>query len=365
MGETLIKNDLTWTWVPIFSANSTGRPWWYTKNNKKLLKIGTLVISARWTIWQVNLPNYSDFTCTQTTIAFVPNIKVAIPKYLYYAFKRIDFKSITKGVGIPMLTIWDLSEIEIPLPSLEEQKLIVSKLNKLAELIELKKETIGKTEELTKSVFLEMFGDPISNPREWKTWTFWDGISVLTDYHANGSYEILRDNVTLLSEPSYAYMVRTTDLESINYNNEVKYIDEHAYNFLSKTKIYGGEIIINKIWSAWAVYLMPFLDQKASLWMNAFLIRTKKDILTELFTFFYLKNDSIKKLIESKVMGAVTKTITKDAVRSIILYFPPYSLQQSFSEIVQKNQFIIEDQKQTLKKLQVLYNKTTQDIFTI
>lgn len=73
-----------------------------------------------------------------------------------------------KGAGLRHISKEYLSEIEIPLPSLEEQKIIISKLDKLTELIDLKKETIGKTEELTKSVFLEMFGDPESNPKVWE-----------------------------------------------------------------------------------------------------------------------------------------------------------------------------------------------------
>lgn len=92
---------------------------------------------------------------------------IGIPEYLYYAFKKINYKSITKGVGIPMLTISDLSEIEIPLPSLEEQKIIVQKLDKITELIALKEEAIRKTEALTKSVFLEMFIYGDLNDQEW------------------------------------------------------------------------------------------------------------------------------------------------------------------------------------------------------
>src|SRR3989338_3859931 len=85
-------------------------------------------------------------------------------------------------------------------------------------------------------------------------------ISLLTDYHANGGYETLRDNVQMSDTPDYALMVRTTDLQNGNYDNDVKYISEDAYNFLKKSQIFGGEIIINKIGSAGKPYLMPFLN---------------------------------------------------------------------------------------------------------
>ncbi|PIR13840.1 hypothetical protein COV49_00790, partial [Candidatus Falkowbacteria bacterium CG11_big_fil_rev_8_21_14_0_20_39_10] len=92
-------------------------------------------------------------------------------------------------------------------------------------------------------------------------------ITILTDYHANGSYEILRGNVEILDTPDYALMIRTVDFEKDDFENDVKYVSEHAYNFLKKTKVFGGEIIINKIGNAGKVYLVPPLDKKISLGM--------------------------------------------------------------------------------------------------
>ena len=103
-----------------------------------------------------------------------------------------------------------------------------------------------------------------------------DVISVLTDYHANGSYELLKNNVTLLSEKEYAYYVRTVDLERNDFEDDVLYVDEHAYNYLSKSKVFGNEVIINKIGNAGKVYIVPPLDKKMTLGMNQFMIRSNK-----------------------------------------------------------------------------------------
>ena len=60
-------------------------------------------------------------------------------------------------------------------------------------------------------------------------------IATLTDYHANGSYETLKSHVSLLDNPDFAYMVRTADLEEEQFSEGVKYISEHAYEYLSKS----------------------------------------------------------------------------------------------------------------------------------
>ena len=106
----------------------------------------------------------------------------------------------------------------------------------------------------------------------------WEIITILTDYHANGSYEMLKSNVKLLDKPNYALMIRTIDFERDDFENDVKYISEEAYHFLKKTKIFGKEIIINKIGNAGKVYIVPPLKRKISLGMNQFMIRPTKEV---------------------------------------------------------------------------------------
>ena len=72
-------------------------------------------------------------------------------------------------------------------------------------------------------------------------------LSLLTDYHANGAYKKLKENVELFDEPDYAVMIRTTNFEQNNFDSNLKYISEHAYNFLEKSKVKAGDIIMNKI----------------------------------------------------------------------------------------------------------------------
>ena len=135
-------------------------------------------------------------------------------------------------------------------------------------------------------------------------------INTLTDYHANGAYEKLKENVTLLNEPNYALMIRTTNLETNNFNDDLIYIDEKAYDFLKKSKVQANDLIMNKIANAGAIYLMPDLDHPVSLGMNLFLIRIDKNKANPYFIFSYLKKNEA--YVKSFASGSTTKTITKD-----------------------------------------------------
>ena len=207
-----------------------------------------------------------------------------------------------------------------------------------------------------------MFGDIKTNDKNWEIKKFHEIISILTDYHANGSYKILKDNVELLDFKEYALMIRTTDLENNNFIKGVKYINEKAYNFLKKTKIFGGELIINKIGSAGNVYLMPYLNIPVSLGMNQFMIRLKKDY-SNIFYYKLLTTEYYTNVIKSNVQGAVTKTITKEAIKNIDIIIPPIELQNKFAERIEKIEKLSFEIEEAIKEAENLYNSLISKYF--
>jgi type I restriction enzyme M protein len=128
MGETLIKGDLTGQGKPIFSADTSDAPWAFSEPTRLSFGRNTLVIGARGTIGSVKFPNMDSFTCTQTTIAISGDTQKVLTEFLYHWLKTFDFKKITEGVGIPMITVANVNRIEIPLPPLEIQKEIVAEI---------------------------------------------------------------------------------------------------------------------------------------------------------------------------------------------------------------------------------------------
>lgn len=171
-----------------------------------------------------------------------------------------------------------------------------------------------KPRQLDRTVF-DNYDTNFYTPKEWIVCQIADVISDLTDYHANGSYAKLKENVELLDIPSYAVMVRATNFEKDDFSKDLKYIDEYAYNFLSKSKLFGGEILIGKIGNAGKVYLMPNLNKPASLAMNLFAIKTS--YISSKFLYYQLNSFHQGKEIRSYIKGVGNPTIDKISVRSI------------------------------------------------
>lgn len=183
-------------------------------------------------------------------------------------------------------------------------------------------------------------------------------IDVLTDFHANGSYESIAKVFALLDTKNYAYMVRTTDLEKKDYESDVKYITQDCYNYLSKSQLYGGELLINKIGNPGESYIMPKLDYPSSLGMNLFMIRIKKDSdYNTKFIWAYLNTNIGRHIINRKINGTVPLTIDKEAIRS--LYIPVFSKQfmTAIAHIIDKSELILSRSKQVYKNSEELIYK--------
>ena len=224
---------------------------------------------------------------------------------------------------------------EIPVYDENRQQEIVDRLNQISELIEKRQEQLVQLSELVKSRFIELFGDPASNSPKWDTGRLGDYMTTLTDFSANGSYALLDSQVVMYDEPHYAIMVRTTDLETGDFKNGVKYIDQKAYELLGKSKLFGGEMIMNKIGSAGKIYLMPHIETPASLGRNAFMFRFDQRV-NIVFLYALLTSEYGTAEIQQHVRGAVTKTITKESTRSIRIIVPPIELQEQFAAFVEQ-----------------------------
>ena len=277
-----------------------------------------------------------------------PNHTKVVPRYLMHAINsplgRRGIGRHVTGTTRKRISRKNLAKIQIPLPPLAEQERIAGILDAADALRAQRREALAQLDTLLQSTFLDMFGDPATNPMQWERCEFGDHIEHLGDYHSNGSYKILKEHVELKSSADFALMIRTTDLETGTFDESNKYISQDAYNFLERSKVFGGEIIINKIGSAGKVYLMPFLNRPVSLGMNAFLIRTKSPV-NNLFAYFYLKSTFGEKEIKKRVKGAVTKTIRKDAVREIPFFWPSNETQEFFASIVES----VEQQKARMR----------------
>ena len=126
----------------------------------------TVVIGRKGSI---NNPIFVDepFWNVDTAFGLVAHKEVLLPKYLYYFCVNFDFERLNTTVTIPSLTKANLLQIEIRVPDMDIQQNIVSVLDKICYLIEWRQKELYNLDQLVKSRFIEMFGNPKSNPNSY------------------------------------------------------------------------------------------------------------------------------------------------------------------------------------------------------
>ena len=242
-----------------------------------------------------------------------------LSKFLYYFLKMNEKKindEMFRGAALKHLQKQEFKNIDISLPPLSVQKQIVEKLDAAFADIDKVISATEKNIENAQSILKSYINEIIKYNDDTEVIELGTVIDTLTDYHANGSYKILKKHVALKDDEDYAWMVRSTDFEN-NFQNDKKYITKSAYDFLKKSKILGGELLMSKIGNAGKIYLMPKHNKPASLAMNMFLIRCDESTALNEYIFFCLSSYFGNQQINDRLKGAATLTITKDSVRSI------------------------------------------------
>lgn len=156
-------------------------------------------------------------------------------------------------------------------------------------------------------------------PEHWKVVNAKRGISVLTDFTANGSFASLAENVEYQSS-GYARLIRMTDLRQ-NLETEGIWVDERAYKYLEKSSLAGGELLMASVGSVGLIYLMPEVDYRASLAPNMYLLKTNSSLLSKFLYWTLLSEGGQSQILQAATTTAQPK-LNKDNVRSIVIALP-------------------------------------------
>jgi len=281
-------------------------------------------------------------------------------QYLYYYLKsdivRQFIKVIARGTVRDNLKLSMLCEFPIYVPSVLEQENIVVKLDGLQKVIKLRKQQLQKLDELIQARFVELFGEPILNPKEWKIVTIGD-IALDVRYGTSrpavegGKYPYLRmNNLTIDGH------LDLTDL---------KYIDIPE-DELEKCVVRKGDILFNRTNSLELVGKTAVFDLCEDMVIAGYIIRVRlnnKMMLPEIFSQ-YMNHKTLKKILRGMAKGAVNQAnINAKELQSIKIYVPNMKLQDEFVTFVnQVNKSKVEIQK-ALEKTQLLFDSLMQQYF--
>ena len=266
------------------------------------------------------------------------------------------------GVGgaQPNISATILKEIKIPFSSLEKQISIVNLLDKAQELINKRKEQIEALDELVKSQFIEMFGDPGSNSKGWKKVICKD-ISLkigsgATPSGGNSSYK--EEGISLI--------------RSMNVHNnkfvykDLAFIDDEQAKKLKNVIIEENDILLNITGASVArCCIVPSEIIPARVNQHVSIVRTKQDIIIPVFLCYQFTNDTYQRMLWNIATsgGATREAITKQQVENLEVMLPPIELQNKFAEFVKQIDKLKFEMEESLKELEDNFKSLMQKLF--
>lgn len=236
-----------------------------------------------------------------------------------------------------------VQNLEIMVPDYEEQKRISGILKSLDDKIAANTEVNKNLEEQAVVLFRSWFSAFSLSPNSPRVNSEFGEIPedfavvkvgslpmLVTDYVANGSFASLKANVNLYQEPNYAYFIRNTDLKSGSFG---VFVDQHSYEFLSKSTLYGGEIIISNVGDVGSVFLCPKLDGRMTLGNNIIMLRPEDDHL-RYYLYVWFKYFQGQALIQGIKGGSAQPKFNKTDFKNTSVLIPPKDILTRFHETV-------------------------------
>ncbi|WP_310428909.1 restriction endonuclease subunit S, partial [Chamaesiphon sp. VAR_48_metabat_135_sub] len=255
-------------------------------------------------------------------------------RYFFYALKNTDLARWTITTSIPGLNRDDLYLTEIPLPPLEEQKRIAAILDKADRVRRKRQEAIRLTEELGRSIFLDMFGDPIS--QGWKMVKVGDMAAKSKNSMRTGPF-----GSNLLHSEFVDEGIPVLGIDNAVKNRflwaKPRFITPEKYKQLKNYTVYPEDVIITIMGTCGRCAIIPHDCPTAINTKHLCCITTDKEVcLPEFLYGYFLFHPIAKQYFERNTKGAIMDGLNQTIIKGLPIPLAPIDLQHQYKEAIQK-----------------------------
>ena len=321
----------------------------------KLFPVGTLLFAMYGSIGKVAITGRKMAT-NQAILGITPKDKDIISlDYLKIWFEANKQQLLNQGRGVTLknLSATIIRDLDVPIPAYQTQLHIANILTKAESLIAQRKESLRLHDEYLKSVFLEMFGDPVRNEKKYRiveiseiSTHIKDGPHVSPKYSENGIPILSTRNI----RPGKLIM------------DELKYVSEQTYTELTKRfKPQKFDVLITKGGTTGYAKVVDF-DFEFCIWVHLACVRLKSTVNP--FYFEHAFNSDYCYFQARKFTHGITnQDLGLTRIAKIKLLLPPIELQTKFAKIVEKTEALKTQYQQSLQVLENLYGSLSQKAF--
>jgi type I restriction enzyme S subunit len=256
-------------------------------------------------------------------MAAIPTARVA-SRFLYHYLKTVDFYCLAPATTVPALRKSDLEKLKVPLPPLPEQRRIAAILDQADALRAKRREALAQLDSLTQSIFIEMFGDFVANPKGFSVSLLGKVCDVRDGTHDSPKY--VTDGYPLVTSKNLSggYV----DLTDVNL------ISERDYDAINKrSKVDRGDLLMPMIGTIGNPVLIE--DDPAYAVKNVAIVKFPRGSPSNIFIRAVLSGAYFDHVVSQKNRGGTQKFLSLGDLRSIPVPLPQPGLQHTFATRIQ------------------------------
>ncbi|AYH50151.1 restriction endonuclease subunit S [Dickeya fangzhongdai] len=331
-------------------------------SSANLIPKGHVIIPTRMSLGKAAI-NTVDLAINQDLRALIPKVPLDT-RFLLHAVLSLKDEIVKKGSGATVkgITQEELYKLEIAFPAINDQIRIAHLLGKVEELITQRKHHLQQLDDLLKSVFLEMFGDPVRNEKGWDKIQFSE---LLADIESGKSPKCEARQ----AESNEWGVLKLGAVTRCKFDETENKALPNDVIPLTRDEVKAGDLLFSRKNTYELVAACAYVfSTRPKLLMPDLIFRFifKQDVdINPIFMWKLLTCDSQRKAIQSLAAGAAGSmpNISKTNLKSVRLPKPPLSLQNQFATIVEKVESIKSRYQQSLTDLEALYGALSQRAF--
>lgn len=279
-------------------------------------------------------------------------------RYLFWFLSKYveKLRALSIGGVIKYIKLNNLTDPIIPLPPLETQKQIVKILDEADALRQKRKQAIALLDDYLKAVFLDMFGDPVTNPKKWEIKTLENIASIKIGPFGSLLHKAdYIDNGIPLVNPKHIINNRIS-ADSKTAITKSKHLELNSYH------LHEGDVVLARRGEIGRCGLVTKKEHGYLCGTGSMFIRPKKS-LSPVYLIFLITNPKITEILFNQAKGITMKNLNASSVKNISLPIPPIDVQEKFFKIVQKIEALKQAMQAQLAELDTQFQALMQKAF--
>ncbi len=334
------------------------------ENKRTNIKPNDLLITIVGTIGRVAIvPNSLTEFCVQRSVAVLkPKPEMVYNRFLMYYLQNMRpyLEQESRGVAQKGIYLKQLSNLSIILPPLDEQRKIAAVLDKVSSLIAKRRQQLDKLDELIKARFVEMFGDPVSNPKGWQLVPLGECVTTID----NGK-SFVCSNETRKNEWPAILKLSAVTYGEYNSNENKALLD--SSQFIENAEVHSGDLLFTRKNTPELVGMAAYVySSPAKLMMPDLIFRLNtKDNCSKIFLWQLINHELFRKNIQNIASGSAKSmsNISKERLMQLVIYLPPIKLQNHFAAFVEQTEKTKTTISKSLQQLETLKKALMQEYF--